>query len=238
MALLDNLIHYFKLEADGSDVLGAATPSPTGTPTFTTGKIGNALTLNGTNQAIRYTGLATMDGATSFTYSFWLKPTSIPFVGYQAVWAVGSAGQRTPWIYTVDAAATVTLEFETNSGAADGNLTSAALTAGVWQHLVFTWNGTTVKSYLNGVLNGTTDTTTGNTLANTDGDARFGDLPGLAWFAGQIDEVAMFKNKVLSPLEVSQLYNGGNGLQYPFILGTQKTGQPFQMIKNNTEAVP
>jgi len=84
---------------------------------------------------------------------------------------------------------------------------------GVWYHIVCSKNATATYMYVNGALNSTNSTggyeTEGSAAVN------LGAISGTANFNGQIDELIFF-NKSLTPAEVSDLYNGGQGLAYPF----------------------
>ncbi len=94
------------------------------------------------------------------------------------------------------------------------NLTSAPYTIGQWQHLVFTFDGTTQTAiiYSNGVVAGTQIANLGNYFPNP-GTV----IPGIGGFAnasenpfeGSIDELA-FYDKVLLPDRVLAHYNNGS----------------------------
>ncbi len=89
-----------------------------------------------------------------------------------------------------------------------------AMTSGVWYHVALTYDGTTLKMYFKGQFKDSlTDTSTPNEGANQ----------GLALLNGvnissdvghplsaRVSEFG-FWNKALSPTEITDLYNGGNG---------------------------
>src|ERR1035441_4923602 len=110
------------------------------------------------------------------------------------------------------------LVFETANASKHTNYyanTGVTLQAGVWYHIVCTWNGTTVVTYLNGVQRLSASQVTPCVFNNHD----FGlgkNLPSnTAGFPGTIDEVGVW-NRVLTSSEVTSLYNTGTGFQYPF----------------------
>ena len=97
----------------------------------------------------------------------------------------------------------------------------SALNTNAWNHIVLTWDGTTnsnaVKIYINGELDAQG---TANAVETADvfqnfliGIFRPGFLTEI--FNGRIDETAIW-NRALSQAEITELYNSGSGLQYPF----------------------
>jgi hypothetical protein len=88
---------------------------------------------------------------------------------------------------------------------------------GVWTHITFTWDGSDLKAYTNGILqsgsftynefdgdiyNSDADLTIGSSLTNS--------IPA-TFFPGSIDETLIF-NRTLSASEVTDLYNKGFNL--------------------------
>ena len=80
-----------------------------------------------------------------------------------------------------------------------------------WQHLVITYNGTTMTVYRN-----TTSIGSGSVAKTTSTPAY---APRLGWAAnatdnkyeGLIDDMVLFNNRMLSSAEISSLYNSGSG---------------------------
>src|SRR5665213_2354471 len=110
------------------------------------------------------------------------------------------------------------LVFETANNTRHTNYyanTGVTLHAGVWYHVVCTWNGTTVVTYLNGNHTVSASQITPTTFSTYD-FALGKNLPtNTAGFAGTIDEVGVW-NRVLTSSEVASLFNTGTGFQYPF----------------------
>lgn len=86
--------------------------------------------------------------------------------------------------------------------------TSVGLTT--WHHVAVTYDGTTLLVYLDGTqiysAASTASFTGGGTYLNGPGGSSYGSM--VAWGVW---------GRVLSATEVSALYNGGNGIQYPFL---------------------
>ena len=105
-----------------------------------------------------------------------------------------------------------------NYGGGPTQVSTSVLT-NTWYHVVVTYNGTTFSLYLNNNLidtvqvdwSGQTWQSEGFSLGST-GD----NYGGSYQFNGTIDEVGIW-NRVLTPTEVTSLYNNGLALSYPFI---------------------
>lgn len=88
---------------------------------------------------------------------------------------------------------------------------SATYEIGVWTFLAATFDGVTIKGYVNGDLEASTTITGDSTiLYNTSYDVTIGgDVPrSIEYFPGMVDEVAIF-NRVLSSGEIKQLFLSG-----------------------------
>jgi len=93
-----------------------------------------------------------------------------------------------------------------------------------WHHVMMTYDGTTILLYLD------------NSQIYSGGNPSFGtpvtnsyigdDNSGSGFFKGVLDEMG-FWTRALSSSEVSQLYNSGAGLQYPF---STRSNQSFLLM--------
>jgi hypothetical protein len=93
--------------------------------------------------------------------------------------------------------------------------TGVTLHASLWYHVVCTWNGTSVVTYLNGTK--TLSAAEGTPVTFNNYDFALGKNPhtNTAGFPGTIDEVGVW-SRVLSPGKVTALNNSGAGVAYPF----------------------
>lgn len=174
------------------------------TPTY-------ALNFDGVNEMINIGTWTALNGATSFSICMWLNKTDTGnFDDYRGVIARGTTNQRVPWLNGVSGETRVAMAFETTAAVADGGR-SWFLGDNVWEHGCFTWDGSNFYVYDNNVKSAA-DTTTGNTLANIDTTTNhIAYQTGYSYWKGGIDDIVIWKNRVLTDAEVSDLYNSGNG---------------------------
>jgi hypothetical protein len=185
----DGLISYFNFDDNLTDQLGN---TPTGTnnggAVFTAGKAGKAISFNGSNQYLEF-ARSTYRSGNNLSVSLWLKRT-------------GNAGMYFimcddfgVWATEVTAGLAISLP-TTNSA-------SGSITKDVWTHLVGTYDGTNIKTYINGVLVGTTNHP--GDIAPWVGNLKIGMFDFEYW-SGAVDDLFIY-NRVLSQSEVDQLYN-------------------------------
>ena len=213
MALITNLISYWDMEdASGgiTDIHGSNDGTEGGNPTYgETGIIGDAIDFNG--DGYFELGDTPFDITDQLSISMWIKPDSFPhnqmpisksYLAYEilikgASWHAYINGDE---MYLPDLDPTTE-----------------------WQHVVFTYDkdgGDDNKIlYVNGTNIGS-ETQTG-TIDLNNSQLTLGRRPGQAGYDyhGLIDEVGIW-DRILSPAEVTELYNSGAGLAYPFTVGT------------------
>lgn len=196
---LDSVSGVGTLDYSGNNNLGVLTNSPL----LVTGKIGNALRLNGTNSYVA-TPVTVNNGKGSV--SLWVNPagslgTSKQYYAFNAesggnyirLYSSTYSGEGNPWTFRIRGAygndLTVTSPVASN---AEFNR---------WQHLVVTWDiNSGINIYVDGVLKGSLSGTTGN-IATTDQSIGY----SVNTLLGTIDEVRTY-DRVLSPSDVALLY--------------------------------
>ncbi|MBF0432870.1 MAG: DUF2341 domain-containing protein, partial [Fibrobacteria bacterium] len=156
-----------------------------------TGAIGLGQTFDGTDDWINLGTSDAMDNAGALSVSFWCWADAINFPsGYDGIFARGDETERAPYVYAASGSNTIVLDLGTPSGSEDGHVLTAALTQATWHYVTFTWDGSTVRAYLDGTA-GSTDGTTGNTLKNNASDYNFfGQRDGqVGLWDGKLDEI-------------------------------------------------
>jgi len=247
MALIDNLVSYWKLdEASGNaaDSVGSNTLTNTGTVAFAAGKINNGVTLvrgNSKSLAIAdasQTGLDLL--STDFTLQAWVKPSSAPTgVKYQIINKYqGGVSEAYELSYRDDSGMKVNWQM-VNGGTSDYIVWATDLGTGTFKHLVLVFDSanTEVTLYVDGSAVSTQQTNC-STPQNTTVPFAIGADSSISTigFNGMIDEVGVWTRKLTST-EVTSLYNSGNGLQYPFSSGPANLKSYNTNLKANIKSI-
>ena len=196
---------YWKFdEGSGNTINDSSGNGNTGTlvnsPTWTTGMFGNGLKFNGVNQYVAFSPTNLPTGDAPHSISAWLYQGSLPS---NRAWILllGNPGSGSHhWL--------INSAGGTQFGIWDRAQVYPQLPVGQWTFIVITYDGTNIRSYVNGVLDQTV--TVGAQkfyLANSFeiAQAQIGEN----YWNGTIDEVRIY-NKALSASEIAGLYNGTN----------------------------
>ena len=207
--LTDNLLAYWKMdEASGNiaDSAESVTGTAGGSPVYgKTGIIGDAIYFSG-NDWFQINGLAST--STSYTYQYWINSSKS---GY---------GIATILTDTEFGRLIIRLEDEGDKfGFYESEIKSissnAAILDGTFHHVILTLDGTTqeAKLYYDGVYIDNQTYEDRNLGGRSAIGANYAQTA--SWIsATTLDELAIWE-RVLTSIEVSQLYNGGAGLAYP-----------------------
>lgn len=210
-------LEYWKLDvSSGNDTGAVAGLTATNTSvTYSTGKINNGAVYNGSayhtisdNTAIKPTS--------DISISLWVNITSTS--SYQMLLAKGeNAGDtRSYEIRCFGTTTQLEVQMRTGGGSYIQFRTTTAIGTGTWTHIVITRTGATNKIYINGVSDTLAANTTQTTSIDYSTDALwFGQRNGGLRFNGNLDEIGIW-DVALTSTEVTDLYNGGSGNQYPF----------------------
>jgi hypothetical protein len=196
-------------ELSGSTMNDSSGNSRTGVvPTSSTalgssGKFGNAFTLNGSNVYAYTSGFKGITGGDRRTIALWFKTSTAnkPILQY------GAAGTATLFKLSLNSSGAAVLDL----GGTTITTSTTGLANGAWHHLAATIpaSGNTggAKLYINGsATNGSGSTVINTSNAN---DLKIG-TDGSAYFSGYLDDVRFYGAELNSTL-ISQLYGSGNG---------------------------
>lgn len=179
-----------------------------------------------------------LDITGNISLSLWFKPESQPATDTSYVFVgkhVGGDGNYVFNYHDVSGVKKLSVSFYDNDAPGTNvNYTiNQTLANGVWNHLVYTFNVTTGTAtlYVNGTSIGAVVDTSVDQLNNSAAPFTMGDLGEVHFVDGIMDEVGIWSRE-LTPAEVTELYNGGVGLTYPFSASTiTGSGTPNRLAK-------
>ncbi|NYZ79235.1 LamG domain-containing protein [Candidatus Micrarchaeota archaeon] len=169
---------------------------------WTSGKFGNAVGLNGSQQ-ITVNDSPSLEISGSLTVEGWINPSTVT-PAYQTILTKGDSSNENYGLYLKGAE----LYFEwINSGVKFANTTSASLQANTWYHVAAVFNsGSYVKLYVNGVE--MASSTPANGLVTNTAALTIGANNSNNYFNGTIDEAAVYSRAK----SASEIYADANSM--------------------------
>jgi hypothetical protein len=163
----------------------------------TQGRFGGALSFDGVNDWVTVNDTAALDLTTAMTLEAWVRPSAL--AAWRTVLMKERTGGLAYTLYGSDAASR--MEGYLAVGSAEVGLPStAALALNTWTHLAFTYDGATMRVFVNGTQVATRTQT--GAMATSTGALRIGG--NSVWgeyFQGLIDEVRIY-NRALTQAEI------------------------------------
>jgi hypothetical protein len=183
----------------------------------TTGKFGKGMSLNGVDNYISIPHSDDFDvGSNDFTFSTWFYPTSN---ASQVIFASDTnckieatysfpTGVKKLNIWAGNGSGCWGLINSDGGGNGIGTIT---MEPNNWYHIIYQREGSTFRTYINGVLDLQLTNITGSIVNRNEpfNIGRSGYEGGRAWNSGKIDEFLFF-NRALSDNEINSLYNGSS----------------------------
>jgi hypothetical protein len=196
-----NLVAAFAFnEGSGTTFVDASGNNNHGTitgATWAAGRFGNALSFNGTNQLATVVHSPSLGLTNRMTLEAWVYPTAAGGT-WRTVILKERPGQLVYALYGNTNANRPRAEIVTAATAAAQG--SSALALNVWSHVASTYDGTTLRLYVNGVQTAAT-ARTGNLVSSTSPLRIGGNTVWAEFFAGRIDEVRIYQ-RALSAAEI------------------------------------
>jgi hypothetical protein len=219
--LLTGLVAYWKLDENSgtsaSDATGnghTGTLSGTTLPNWSTGKINNGLNLNGglDGGIPSYLNIpASTDfdfGTGDFTYAFWMKPKNTS--GY---YTIIDTGYPTAGAFLLQF--TVPNIVVINISGVSIYTKTLSITPDTWYYIVVRRIVGNLEMFVNGASIGAVSFS--GSVSCPAPSMLVGEYSGGGQnLDGVLDEVGIWNNRGLTNDEIIVLYNGGDGLQYPF----------------------
>jgi hypothetical protein len=184
-----------------ADVSGNANNGTISNATWTTaGKFGNALSFNGSNARVNINDANSIDLTAGMTLEAWVRPSAIN--GWETIIMKERPGGLAYSLYggspTGPPASYITRTGTSSDIGANG---TATLPLNTWSHLAATYDGTTIRLYVNGGL--VSSQVAAGSIMVTSNPLRIGGNTVFSseYFAGRIDEVRIY-NRALSVAEI------------------------------------
>ncbi|MHC4120526.1 MAG: LamG-like jellyroll fold domain-containing protein [Planctomycetota bacterium] len=201
-----------------------------GGPTWTAGRIGGALDFDGSDDLVEL-GAIDVQGQ-GITLAGWIKPRSFAINDGRVVTKANEWGENDHWwmLSTIGSGGEIRLRFRLKT---EGESTttliagSGPLVTDEWQHATATWDGSTMRLYLNGEEVGSGDKGGAGVATDPAVSAAIGSQPSDAfapatpdhvakYFDGLIDDVRLY-DAALDQQAIQLLMESGGG--YPFAFG-------------------
>jgi chitodextrinase len=198
------LVAAYSFDSSGSTVADVSGNGNTGTVSgaawTANGKYGGAYSFNGSSSTITVPDSASLDLTTGMTLEAWVDPT-VSDTGWHSVLFKEQPGMLTYALYANAGSKSPHGEAYLSGGtdvSVDG---TAALGASKWTHLAETYDGSSLKLYVNGTLVKTT--AAAGSLSTSNGAFRIGgnSIWG-EYYNGLVDDVRVY-NRALSATEIS-----------------------------------
>jgi hypothetical protein len=177
-------------------------------PTFSTAN-GGSIVFDGTNDYVDVSNSTSLN-PTTISIGAWFYLNSL--VTNQNIISKGFTSVAEPFVqYTLkmlDSSPFNTIQIQTSIGGTRQTLTSATtLTTGVWYYAVGTYDGSTLRMFINGIQDANTISSSGTiTSYNTPLQVGRWGTQGNQYLNGRI-ATAQIYNRALSAAEVAQNYN-------------------------------
>ena len=163
----------------------------------TAGKFGGALSFNGINNLVLIPNSASLNVSAAMTLQAWVFPSAT-----QSGWR--TILQREVDAYSLNASNDAGPLFPAGGGIFGGSGTwisgTSASPVNAWTHVALTYDGATLKLYVNGVQ-AASQARTGAVQTNTNPLRIGGNIPYGEFFQGLIDEVRVY-NRALTQAEI------------------------------------
>jgi hypothetical protein len=212
-----------------------------------------AVVFDGTDDYVATGTPPTLSGAAGLTVAVWFLVPSTP-LGGGALVAMGTYGSASQYTFVLRLNSATQIRWGLSDGVNNTvwNATVGTLPNNTWTHIAATWDGTTVRLYINGIQEDSTSTGVNPSLNTAVGYVYMGTEGRLAdFFAGTMQEaqywpVALSVNEIeslaksrlfnvgiLSPLEHWSLDGCTDGASVDGAVFADRSGNSFPVTGNN-----
>jgi len=243
------LIGWWPAENNANDVAGGHDGILLNGSVFTNGEVGQTFRFSGgpdagANPCIQIPYASSL---TSSNYSMeaWVNPLGPVNNGANQSWIFGEAQGSQLLVRPGTTGVRVVFEFKNGGGGFPALVSTNEIPISQFSHVAGTWDGTTLRLYVNGVLNNQSVPGTVPAVSGCDFfiggvyNPASGSCQGVGqFFNGLIDEVSYY-NRALSLSEVQTIYTAGAGGKcvLPLVISSQPTNRVVAVGSTTTFVV-
>ncbi len=188
-------------DSSGNDNIGILT----GSPTWTTGKVGGALNFDVVDDYVTVIDSSSLGFTQGFTAEAWIRPDTCTPAGSGHNTVIGKESE---FLFAFQTSCKMAnYIYAGGSWTYDSSANIYNVPIGTLSHYAMTYDGNKIKTYLNGELKGSGTSKSGN-MGNTANLLGIGKRPysGSQYYDGFIDDVRIY-NRALSAAEIAAIYN-------------------------------
>ena len=208
---INDPLAYYKFDDTVLDTVGSQDLTAYNTPTYATGKVGNAIDFEASSsqkaEDLTFSGAEDMK-----TIDFWVKPESIS--ADQVIFYMGAATTANRFLCWIGTNNKVSCMMDKSSSNQFSMASTTDAAAGTWIHIIIVIGTGGAKMYVNG---NTTpeDTDVSTSVMTTDFDRIIVgyDIGNNNYFDGLVDNLYLAKDQY-STADVTLSYNSGNGREF------------------------
>jgi hypothetical protein len=214
----EGMVSYWRFDDGIGDTAGDSADGndgnliPSGPPSWTTGKLGGALSLDGSNDHVVINDNTDLDfGTGDFTISLWVR---LNLINHPDDFHMFYSNYDKPgYLGCIQISHRVSTDhlrifFDDTTYNIDWNPV-----AETWYYITVLRNGNNLMAYIDGTQIGSTIDVSGKTISNSyDIHVGANAYAGLYYVNGIMDELAIW-NEALTFNEIQQFYNDGNGME-------------------------
>ena len=210
-----DLVGWWPGEGNAYDIIGTNNGTLQGGASYTSGKVGQAFTFDGSSGYVNIPDSPLLDSfSNNITIELWLKANDTSANSdWQGIVTKGNGA----WAVQATTGAK-TVSFGMTGPSPSGVTGSRNVKDGQWHHVAGVYDGTNIYLYVDGTLDVSTPAT-GNIVQNSypmtigcNGQGVYG-YPGY-FYNGSIDEVSLY-HRALSASEIQTIYATGSGGKCP-----------------------
>lgn len=229
--------HYRFNENSGTTTADSSGNGNTGTltsgPIWAAGRYNSGIDFDGVDDFVNVPDSSSLDLGNTGTMMAWVNVDTANWNGVIAKANVNNDNQHA---YTIEITPSNSVECKLGNGAANVNVNGGNVALNTWTHIACSWDGTTVRLY----INGGTPITGAQTVSPYNNNAplkigTWGAVGSGDEFDGTIDEVRLY-DRALSLAEITDAMNNVGGTQ-SYALTVTRSGSGGGSVNSNPAGI-